>query len=200
MSLLHSTSYTRNQKDGDSTAILDLTKMPLFRVGIVIHRVTDGHAARANNLYNYLDLNRRFLEQTTQGILTPSTNRSLIDAKAQVSADSLVGYSTSVNERASIKKSVIGKHCVIGKMVKIVGCLILDHCVIGDGAKIDGCILGKNVKVGERSELSRCVLQAGYEINPAGRHHNEKLNISEWATTPLHGGLDHSSSSDSDSD
>ena len=57
----------------------------------------------------------------------------LIDPKAQISADSSIGQSTRVEERASIKKSVIGRHCVIGKMTKIVGCVILDHCVIEDG-------------------------------------------------------------------
>ena len=45
----------------------------------------------------------------------------------------MIGRSTKVDERASIKRSVIGKHCVIGKMAKVVGCVLLDHCVIADG-------------------------------------------------------------------
>ena len=45
----------------------------------------------------------------------------------------MVGHTTKVGERTSVKKSVIGRHCVIGKMVKVVGCVILDHCVIADG-------------------------------------------------------------------
>lgn len=100
----------------------------------------------------------------------------------------MIGRSTRVDERASIKKSVIGKHCVIGKMAKIVGCVILDHCVINDGsvlitseckqiltyaacmfrAKLDGCILGANTKIGEKAELSKCVTQAGYEVGIGG--------------------------------
>ena len=60
-------------------------------------------------------------------------NRSLIDQKAQISGDSMIGLSTRVDERASIKRSVVGKHCVVGKMTKIVGCVLLDHCVIEDG-------------------------------------------------------------------
>ena len=66
----------------------------------------------------------------------------LIDPKAQISADSSIGQSTRVEERASIKKSVIGRHCVIGKMTKIVGCVILDHCVIEDGYDSFEIILG----------------------------------------------------------
>ena len=57
----------------------------------------------------------------------------LIDAKAQISGDSSIGQSTRVEERAIIKKSIVGRHCVIGKMAKIVGCVILDHCIIEDG-------------------------------------------------------------------
>lgn len=73
------------------------------------------------------------MEQTTQNAAGLAVNKPPVDAKAQVSADTVLGHSTRVDERANIKKSVIGRHCVIGKTVKIVGCVILDHCVIGDG-------------------------------------------------------------------
>lgn len=45
----------------------------------------------------------------------------------------MIGDSTRVGERTSIKRSVVGNHCVIGKMAKIVGCVLLDHCVVEDG-------------------------------------------------------------------
>ena len=32
---------------------------PSTRVGLIVHRAEDGIAARAYNLYNYLDINRR---------------------------------------------------------------------------------------------------------------------------------------------
>lgn len=73
------------------------------------------------------------MEQEAQNQTGLPAKGPLIDAKAQISADSNVGHSTRVEERASIKKSTIGRHCVIGKMTKIVGCVILDHCVIEDG-------------------------------------------------------------------
>jgi len=73
------------------------------------------------------------LDQATQNQVGLLAKGPLIDAKAQISADSSIGQSTRVEERASIKKSVIGRHCVIGKMTKIVGCVVLDHCVIEDG-------------------------------------------------------------------
>lgn len=54
-------------------------------------------------------------------------------AGAQVSADSQVAASARVGERTSIKKSVVGPHCVIGKNVKISGCVIMDYVEIKDG-------------------------------------------------------------------
>lgn len=73
------------------------------------------------------------MEQAAQSQIGPLVKGPLIDAKAQISTDSSIGQSTRVEERASIKKSVIGRHCVIGKMTKIVGCVVLDHCIIEDG-------------------------------------------------------------------
>jgi translation initiation factor eIF-2B subunit gamma len=45
----------------------------------------------------------------------------------------MVGDSTQIEERATIKDSIVGRHCTIGKMAKIVKCVILDHCVIEEG-------------------------------------------------------------------
>jgi NDP-sugar pyrophosphorylase family protein len=45
----------------------------------------------------------------------------------------MIGGSTRVGNRTNIKQSVIGKHCVIGRLARVIGCVLLDHCVIGDG-------------------------------------------------------------------
>lgn len=124
-----------------------------FRVGIVLHEAKDGYVARANNLHSFLSLSRNVSASSLSASLvlladrlilqslaagsymlpTDPKNRSLIDQKATISPDSLIGDSTRVEERAAIKKSVIGKHCVIGKMAKITNCVLLDHCVVGQG-------------------------------------------------------------------
>jgi translation initiation factor eIF-2B subunit gamma len=36
-----------------------------LRVGVVLHREKDGHASRANNLYSYMELNRRVISTST---------------------------------------------------------------------------------------------------------------------------------------
>lgn len=122
--------------------------MRSLRVGLLVHRAEEGYCIRANNLPSYLEANRhvrrpvynlselilpQFVNDAFFTLPSDPQRRALIDAKASISSDSTIGDFTRVDERATIKKSVIGKHCVIGKMVKIVGCILLDHCAIADG-------------------------------------------------------------------
>jgi len=62
---------------------------------------------------------------------TDSENCSLIDQKAQISVDTIIRDSTKVSEKTTIKRSVVGRHCIIGKMVRIADCVsvIEDGCI-----------------------------------------------------------------------
>jgi translation initiation factor eIF-2B subunit gamma len=119
-----------------------------LRVGIVVYDT--GFAGRVNNIATLLEVNRqvrvllnltsgqkliaiKFLSRTNYTLPIDPENRALIDAKSQISSDSMIGSSTKIGERATIKRSVIGRHCVIGKMARVIGCVLLDHCVIADG-------------------------------------------------------------------
>ncbi|KAJ3997526.1 UDP-3-O-glucosamine N-acyltransferase [Lentinula boryana] len=180
---VYSKSVLYQSNDADALSPFDpesTTDSSSLRVGLVLHPATAGFATRVNNIHSLLDINRRLLAETTYSLPTDSQSRSLIDPKAQISSDTMIGAFTQISERTTIKKSVIGKHCVIGKMARITGCVLLDHCVIEDGAKVDGCILGKNTKVGAKAELSRCVSQAGYEVGSGESFKNEKLDVSDW--------------------
>ncbi|KAJ7590952.1 UDP-3-O-glucosamine N-acyltransferase [Mycena floridula] len=154
--------------------------------------LTSEITARVNTLDSFMSANRYFLSKSTYSLPTDPKDRALIDQKAQISADTMVDVSTQISERTTIKKSVIGKHCIIGKMVRIVGCVLLDHCVVEDGAKLDGCILGTNTKIGAKAELTRCVTQAGYEVATGETVKNERLEISDWTA----GGEDSEEESD----
>ncbi|KAG8213855.1 UDP-3-O-glucosamine N-acyltransferase [Butyriboletus roseoflavus] len=151
-----------------------------LRVCVIIHREEGGYCVRTNNLPAYLEANRHSINDTSYTLPASPQKRALIDAKASISPDSTIGDFTKVDERTAIKKSVIGKHCIIGKMAKIVGCVLLDHCVVSDGAKLEGSILGRNTRVGSKAELVRCVTQGGYEVRDNESYRNEKLDISDW--------------------
>ncbi|TRM69639.1 nucleotide-diphospho-sugar transferase [Schizophyllum amplum] len=191
LSLSHSTlriNSTQNADDTEDSEEVQDTPASL-RVGVVLFRPSgpEEHVARINNIHSFFETNRHCLTTASWTLPSEPKARSLIDAKAQISTDSIIGTSTQIAERASIKRSTIGKHCVIGKMAKITGCVLLDHCVVEDGAKLEGSILGKNTKVGAKADVSKCVTQAGYEV-PAGETvKNEKLDVSDWTAVSEEG-------------
>jgi translation initiation factor eIF-2B subunit gamma len=140
-SVLESLNLTDGQSPLDGCDSRDQS----MRIGISVHRSSEGQVSRANNLASYMDLNRRvikiFIVHTMtfliiMQLLAPTDRRNLgegVDAKASISPESLIGGSTRIGERTTVKKSAIGRHCVIGKSVKIVGSVIGDHCVVADG-------------------------------------------------------------------
>ena len=122
---------------------------PSLRVGLVIHRLADGLALRAHTVPSYLELNRAALiniakaaspanvpaskPSTTPKAPKPDADGTLIDPKANVGADCLVGASAHVGERSTLKRTAIGNHCVIGKGAKLVGCVLMEYCIVEDG-------------------------------------------------------------------
>ncbi|KAI9437749.1 UDP-3-O-glucosamine N-acyltransferase [Lactarius indigo] len=156
-----------------------------FRIGLVIHDT--GFVGRVNNVATLFEVNRqqtKFLSRANYALPTDPENRALIDAKSQISLDSMIGTSTKIGERTTIKRSVIGRHCVIGKTARVIGCVLLDHCVVGDGAKLEACILGRNTKVGAKAELLRSLTQAGYEVDAGATIRGERLEVSDWTEHP----------------
>ncbi|KAF9461333.1 UDP-3-O-glucosamine N-acyltransferase [Collybia nuda] len=199
LALKHSTMLTRIKSDNDQsftkgsqdisippspTDYEDRAIAESFRIGIVIHRPDTESAIRVNTISSFLEVNRRMLLQVSYSLPSDPKNRSLIDQKAQISKDTIIGDSTQVFGRVTIKTSVIGRHCIIGSTTKIIGCILFDHCVVGDGVRLEGCILGKNTKVGSKAELSRCITQAGYEVSAGETFKGEKLDVSDWTAAP----------------
>ncbi|EAU91280.1 hypothetical protein CC1G_11538 [Coprinopsis cinerea okayama7 len=187
-----------DDKDGETSSNSDTSSESNYKVSIVIHSQDADQALRINTLYNFLEINRQLLSKASYALPTDPKDRSLIDQKAQISTDTIIGDSTQISERTTIKKSVIGKHCIIGKFVKISGCVLLDHCIVEDGAKLDGCILGKNTKVGAKAELSRCISCGGFEVNPGDVLKGEKLDINDWIGDSKLDDLPESDDEDSD--
>lgn len=60
-----------------------------------------------------------------------------------------------------IKKSVIGRHCKIGKRVKIINSILFDHVTVDDGAKLMNCIVGPNSVVKKNSNLKQRIIMTG---------------------------------------
>ncbi|RKP07232.1 nucleotide-diphospho-sugar transferase, partial [Thamnocephalis sphaerospora] len=154
-----------NDKDtiDDSTALaLSTTQLainqhtPEIRCRVLVCRADTCVTGRANTVPAYCELNRNAGVSTVSRVHASAE----VDPKTQIGPDSMVGESTRMEERCSVKRSVIGAHCQIGKNVKIVNSILMDGVSLGDNVKLDGCVICQNVKVQERSSLKDTVVGA----------------------------------------
>lgn len=69
------------------------------------------------------------------------------------------------SDNVIIQKSVIGRHCKIGKRVKIINSVILDHVTIDEGVELKNCIVGANSVLRKNSSLKQCIVLPGFNAD-----------------------------------
>ncbi|KAI9594461.1 nucleotide-diphospho-sugar transferase, partial [Syncephalis fuscata] len=127
----------------------------------IVCRTNACMTGRANTIPTYSELNRHMTKVCATNAASTRVHASAeIDAKTQIGPDSLVGEGTRMDERCSVKRSVIGGHCQIGKNVKIVNSILMDNVSLEDNVKLDGCVICQNGKVLERATLKDCTVGA----------------------------------------
>jgi translation initiation factor eIF-2B subunit gamma len=141
-----------------------------------------GYCSRANTIKSYVQMN---LDIASRGAcyspLEPVTKNSyihpaaVISPKTQVGAECVVGEGTRVGERASIKKSVIGKHCVIHDGVKIINSVIMNHVTISAGCVINGSVVCNNVYMKEKCNIKDSQIGVSYNVPEKTDIKNESL-------------------------
>lgn len=77
--------------------------------------------------------------------------------------NNLIDDSTIIGDMTTVKKSVIGKHCVIGNKVKIFNCIIMDYVTIKDGVILQNVIASNNSVFNEHVKLKNCEMGPGEE-------------------------------------
>ncbi|KAL8365617.1 hypothetical protein RB595_004437 [Gaeumannomyces hyphopodioides] len=89
--------------------------------------------------------------------------------------DCLVADNVIVEEKVSIKESIIGANCRIEEGAKLQHCLLMDGAVVGKGCRLVRCILGKRSQVGEGSTLMDCEVQENLLVEPKTEEKNTKI-------------------------
>lgn len=141
------------------------------------------YLVRANSLAGYWELNRRALRSMASRAVSdvpPSIVGSdevvpPIATSAQISPDSLIGEGSRVGDRASIKKCIVGRHCVIGRGAKITGSVLWDFVVVEENARIENSILCTNVRIGDKSAIKDCELGTGFEAKSGANLKGERM-------------------------
>lgn len=98
-----------------------------------------------------------------------------IHPKAQLSMDCIVGAGTRIDERTTIKHSILGRNCIIGKGARIMRSILMDGVHVGDNAKIENCIVGAQASIGDRSQLKETDVGPQYAVPRGAESKNEKL-------------------------
>lgn len=122
-----------------------------------------GLCTRVNSLQQYIAINRMmyhyvdhfgFLKKTD-----PAANRS-----KGVNPDCLVGTAVQVSDKASVKRSCLGQHCVINDKCKIIGSVLMDYITVGEGCSIQNCVICSHVRIEDGANLKDCYIGANYTV------------------------------------
>ncbi|KAJ4406634.1 translation initiation factor eIF-2B epsilon subunit, GEF [Gnomoniopsis sp. IMI 355080] len=134
--------------------------------------VSEGYAARANNLQMYDSVTRDILDRHTFPLVPDSDmiqGHSYVIQKDNVVREkgvefesdttitkSIFGSRTSVGSGSRISNSVVGRRCFIGQNVKIEDSYIWDDATVEDGSVITRSVIGGSATVGKN-----CKIEAG---------------------------------------
>lgn len=89
--------------------------------------------------------------------------------------DCLIADNVMVDEKTSIKESVVGTNCQIKEGAKLFQCLLMDGVVVGKGSKLTRCILGKRSVIGEGSTLTDCEVQENLFVEPRSKYNRATI-------------------------
>uniref|UniRef100_A0A7M4FKD4 Translation initiation factor eIF2B subunit gamma n=2 Tax=Crocodylus porosus TaxID=8502 RepID=A0A7M4FKD4_CROPO len=147
------------------------------RVRCYVHVMKEGLCFRVNTLGLYIEANRQVPKMLP--LLCPDEH--LVHASAQVTdkgmvgSDSIIGSSTQVGEKTSIKRSTIGNSCTIKDKVKITNCIIMNSVTIEEGCSLQNSVLCHHAVIGKGSDIKDCLIGSGQHLDPRSRHVNEVI-------------------------
>jgi mannose-1-phosphate guanylyltransferase/phosphomannomutase len=82
--------------------------------------------------------------------------KTRIRAKAHVSEFSIIGDGVTVDEKATIKRSIIGSNSFVGPRADLAGCVIGEKCHLRDEATVlEGAVVGDECMVGRGATIKQ---------------------------------------------
>lgn len=146
-----------------------------------VHIMKEGLCFRVNNLGLYIEANRQVPKLLSQlcpeePLIHPS---ALIGDRFMIGLDSIIGHSTQVGEKTSIKRSVVGASCGIKDKVKITSCIIMNSVTIEEGCILQGSVICSSAVIGRGADIRDCLIGSGIHIDGKSKRVNEIIVGSE---------------------
>jgi translation initiation factor eIF-2B subunit gamma len=111
----------------------------------------------------YLDINREVAGEAIHltGYEVSAHNNVIHETaqlgwKSTVGPQCMLGEGSTLEEKCSVKKSVVGRLCRIGSNVKIINSVVMDYVTVEDGCTIQNSVICSNVNLQERCSLKDC--------------------------------------------
>ncbi|XP_064415510.1 translation initiation factor eIF-2B subunit gamma [Latimeria chalumnae] len=159
-----------NDHRGDMTEAYHGSKLRCY-----IHIMEKGLCYRVNTLALYIEANR----QIPKLLSTLCPEEQLVHTSAQITdsylvgSDSIVGASSQVAEKTSIKRSIVGASCVIKEKVKITNSIIMNCVTIEEGCCIQGSVICSSAVVERGADIKDCLVGNGLKIEAKSKRVNE---------------------------
>jgi translation initiation factor eIF-2B subunit epsilon len=141
------------------------------------HIVSHHYAARVRNLHAYDSVSKDIVSRWAYP-LCPDSNlvqgqsyrlqkgnvykeQGVILARdCVIGSKTVIGRGTSIGDKSVITNSVIGRHCQIGRNVRIDGAYLWNYASVGDGSTITKSVIANEASIGRK-----CTIEAGALIS-----------------------------------
>jgi translation initiation factor eIF-2B subunit epsilon len=141
------------------------------------HIVSDHYAARVRNLHAYDSVSKDIVSRWAYP-LCPDSNlvqgqsyrlqkgniykeEGVILARdCVIGPRTVIGRGSSIGDKSVITNSIIGRHCQIGRNVRIDGAYLWNYASVGDGSTITKSVIANEASIGRK-----CTIEAGALIS-----------------------------------
>jgi len=141
------------------------------------HIISDHYAARVRNLHAYDSVSKDIVSRWAYP-LCPDSNlvqgqsyrlgkgniykeEGVILARdCVINSKSVIGRGTSIGDGSIITNSIIGRHCQIGRNVKIEGAYLWNYASVGDGSVVKKSVIANEASIGRK-----CTIEEGALIS-----------------------------------
>jgi translation initiation factor eIF-2B subunit epsilon len=141
------------------------------------HIIADHYAARVRNLHAYDSVSKDIVSRWAYP-LCPDSNlvqgqsyrlqkgnvykeEGVILARdCVIGSKTVIGRGTSIGQQSVVTNSIIGRHCQIGRNVRIDGAYLWDYASVGDGSTVTKSVIANEASIGRK-----CTIEAGALIS-----------------------------------
>nr|CAG32728.1 hypothetical protein RCJMB04_34b5 [Gallus gallus] len=140
--------------------------------GRCVLKIKKGRRCRGvNTLALYIEANR----QVPKLLLNLGQEEPLVHGTAQITdrgmvgSDSIIGSSTQIGEKTSIKHSIIGSACTINNKIKITNCIIMNSVTVEEGCCLQGSVICNNAVIEKGADIKDCLIGSDQRLETKGK-------------------------------